>query len=402
MCLSPVYIDNPNRHYTKNPFAKYHDTVSQKIAVPCGRCSVCIGLKQNYIVQRVQMESLDNFIFFGTLTYNNASLPSIDVNGYNIKYASVRDFQNLVYYVRKHENLLPFRYMAVSEFGGRRHRPHWHFLLFYPHEAIDKPLNQVTNSDLISLETKLHSFFLKHWHRNVGSRTKPIYVDNCDYIERNGRRTYDLHAIDTISENPDDVTFYVSKYVTKFSSYVDRLKSALYFNLDPSEFVDTWNLVKPRFLFSKGFGNPKSPKVINHIKNGIEQGLKFTDYPYPCYFNITTGQSFPLSPYYRKKFLDPSQELAIKERQLALSPTDIIGDLPEELWPDLRIRKAEKFEYTKHLIEVRDMDLGLLFDEVDYDLTDFLATDNSVGFKYVNINDFENDERLFNQTLFVD
>lgn len=374
MCLAPILIDNPNYHaYHLSNFIV--DTESQKIAVPCGRCPVCVQLRQQYLVQRVQMESLDNFVFFGTLSYNQETLPSITVGDFNIKYADVRHFQDLVRYVRKYEDLPSFRYLACSEFGGKRHRPHWHFLLFIPHSSFGKPLEQINISEVRSLEAKLHRIFLYHWRHNEGSRKSPIWVNNCTYTVRGIKRNYDLHFVDSISSAPEDVSFYVSKYMAKFSDYVDRLKSALYFNTDPSEFKEIWLKVKPRFLYSKFFGNPHSDRVYDHITRGVKLGIECTDYPYPCFFSTTNGKSFPLSPYYRKKFLTSDQEMVFRERCLKLSPTDVLGDKEDDPFADVIERKFRRFEYTKHLISARDQDLGLLFDEVDYNLNDLLNSD---------------------------
>lgn len=377
MCLSPVMIDNPNRHYTKNPYSIYYDTSSQKMAVPCGRCPVCIALRQNYLVQRVQMECIDNLLFFGTLTYNQETLPSVTVNGYDIKYADIRHFQDMMRYVRKHTNL-HFRYMAVSEFGGRRHRPHFHFLLFLPKSTLNKPYNQIDLVDLKSLQLYLHDIFLKYWRHNVGSRKFPIWVQNCTYTTRGVKRNYDLDFVDTVTSNPDDVTFYVSKYVCKFDKYVDNLKSALFFNLPEAEFKETWNLVKPRFLYSKGFGNPHSKNVEKYIKDCVQRGIDNTDFPYPCYYSPTTGASFPLSPYYRKRFLTFDQEVIFRERCLALSPTGILGDTPLDEYPDLVKRKFDWFEVVKQKIASRDFDIGLLFNDSDFSITEFI---NDYGHK---------------------
>lgn len=372
MCLTPVYIDNPNRLYTNNPYSAYYDTQSQKIAVPCGRCSVCLALKQNYIIQRVQMECLNNFMFYGTWTYNNETLPSIMVNERSIKYASVRHFQDSIRYIRKHANLPDFRYMAVSEFGSVKHRPHFHWFLWFPHSIIDKPYEYVTEFDLAQYESYLWPIFLKYWRNNKGSRKYPLWRQNCTYKQVGNKRNYDLQYINTLSGSCEDVGFYVSKYVTKSSSYVDRLKSALYFNCDSDTFYDVWNLVKPRFLYSKGFGNPSSPDVKKYIQDCIVRGIKETDFPYPCYYSPTTGKSFPLSPYYRKKFVTLEQELIFRQRCLDLSPTGIIGDSDFDEFADVKERKMDKFKRVQQLIDKRDC---ILDDSSDYDLTDFINGD---------------------------
>lgn len=363
MCISPYYIDNPNRHYTKNSYSSLYDTQSQKIAVPCGRCPVCIALKQNYIIQRTQMQCLNHFMFYGTLTYNNQSLPYVTTNNRKIKYAKIRHFQDMIRYIRKHENLPDFKYMAVTEFGAEKHRPHFHFFVWFPHSIFGKPYEYVTESDLLQYQEFLWPIFLKYWRHNVGTRKFPKWVQNCTYRQVGNKRNYDLQYINTLSGNPDDVSFYVSKYVTKSSKYVDRLKSALYFNTEPEVFNHIWSMVKPRFLFSKGFGAPYDPDVREYISNGIAQGIRDTDFPYPCYYSPFTGQSFPLSPYYRKKFVTFEQDLIFKERCLALSPTGIMGDQEYDDFADLKVRKFERFKKVQDKIDYRDSVPDLYVDD---------------------------------------
>lgn len=312
-------------------------------------------------------------MFYGTWTYNNETLPYVTVNDRCIKYASIRHFQDSIRYIRKHENLPDFRYMAVTEFGSEKHRPHFHWFLFFPHSIFDKPYEYVTESDLAQYESYLWPIFLKYWRHNVGTRKFPIWRQNCTYKQVGLKRNYDLQYINTLSGSCEDVGFYVSKYVTKSSVYVDKLKSALYFNCDSDTYYEIWNMVKPRFLYSKGFGNPTSPDVKKYIQDGIVRGINETDFPYPCYYSPTTGQSFPLSPYYRKKFLTFDQELIFKQRCLDLSPTGIIGDTDFDEFADIKVRKIEKFKRVQALIDKRD---GIIDEDSNYDLIDFVNGDD--------------------------
>ncbi len=125
MCLSPILIDNP---YYNSPvkdavFRYIHDTKNTKMPVPCGRCASCIHLKQIYLVQRVQMEALNNDLFYGTLTYNNDMLPKAEYGDIKFAYPDFSDWQNMIKMIRKDYPDLNFKYMLVSEYGGRKHRP---------------------------------------------------------------------------------------------------------------------------------------------------------------------------------------------------------------------------------------------------------------------------------------
>lgn len=392
MCLSPQIIENPNYNaFSRNSrFSYVTDTISRYIVVPCGRCPVCVALKQSYFIQRVQMESIDNIIFYGTLTYNNETLPSIDVNGYNIKYADIRHFQDMIRLIRKNESSIPkFRYFACSEFGGKRHRPHFHFLIFYPKSEICDNPRRIQPFHLLHLQRFFHPLFLKYWRHNEGSRKFPIWVPNCTYTVKRDKRNYDLKVIDTVTDDCSDVAFYVSKYTTKFSDYVDRLKSALYFNLPEDKYRETWNLVKPRFLMSKHFGNIYSLDVIRHIRKGIDFALDH-DLFYPIFISPTSGKHFPLAPYYRSKFLTCDEALIFKERILSKSPTGNISDaeISDPLSPSEVLQKFVKFDRTKSLIRSRDCDIA---PELDYmNLSDF------------NLSDFLNTDLLYGQTLKLD
>lgn len=124
MCISPIRIRNPN-FGINNVGTKYKDTVSAFINVPCGHCSECVSVRQMGYVQRLQLESVKNHMFFCTLTYNNESMPYLSVNGRNIRYADVSDVQKMIKRLRK-SNVFgrPFRYFGVSELGSLKGRPH--------------------------------------------------------------------------------------------------------------------------------------------------------------------------------------------------------------------------------------------------------------------------------------
>lgn len=387
MCLTPVSIKNVNRNILSqnNDFSLYTDVDDDYILVPCGHCPVCVALKQQYLVQRVQMESLDNVILYGMLSYNSQTLPSININGYNIKYADVRHFQDMIRYIRSWEVNVPhFSYFAQSEFGGRKHRPHWHFMIFIPKTSIVDNPDRLNSWHLDAVQGQYWPIFLKYWRHNVGSRKHPVWIQNLTYNQRGYKRNYDLQVIDTISRDCADSAFYITKYSTKASDYVDRLKSALFFNLSESEFREKWDIVKPKRLMSKGFGNPTSANVVSHIRKGIEFALKDEDCFYPVFFSPYSGASFPLCPYFRKKFLSFDEELIFKKRILSHSPTGLIGDaeLGEKLTPYEIEQRYIRFEKTKKMIDARD---GYFSDGTDFlgsdnhNLFNFLSTDVNYG-----------------------
>lgn len=126
MCSNPQTIPNPNFGLQDKGLGFMKDCVSKYILVPCGHCRECIANKQMQLVQRVQMEELENHIFFASITYNNEMLPyCLCSNGRQIRFADKRDVQSMMKRLRK-SNVFgrPFRYLAVSELGASKGRPH--------------------------------------------------------------------------------------------------------------------------------------------------------------------------------------------------------------------------------------------------------------------------------------
>lgn len=306
MCNSPVSIPNPNyghSHDSGSPFS-IKDCSSRYIRVPCGHCSECVKSKQMYLVQRVQMESLSNYLFFATFTYSDRYLPIYTTSsGKSIRYADWRDLQLCLKRIRRHNAFSrPFKYLAVSERGSKRGRPHFHCLFLLPkYDGDDRytPLN---------LEKLMFDNFLKYWSRNFGTRRFPDYRCLLDYrrivVHGSVKSNYDLHYV--VPSNYDDsltsVAFYVTKYLLKDSDIDTKLRLALKFNYDPDEFDTIWKTVKSRVICSKNFGlNLDSDgnidsKIFDYLRTCIDSSSDF-----PMFFNLINGKSFPLSRYYKNK-----------------------------------------------------------------------------------------------------
>lgn len=316
MCLYPQILPNPNYGY-KGKYAFMKDCVSRYIKVPCGTCGECLAVKQMSLVQRCSLESLSGWPFFSTLTYNEESMPHIATSkGRSLRYADITDVQDMIKRIRK-DNLFgrPFRYLAVSELGSTRARPHFHILWFvqkYPQDTIYTPLN---------LEKKLFEVVLSQWKRNVGSRRSPVYQNLCTYVCRivSGKlkSTYDLHYVSpsTLDGTTLDVPFYVSKYMMKPSEHVKRLQQALRLNYSDEEYSKLWNIVRPRYFSSLNFGFGlydyqakkvsfserltllESTESFKIVRESIDRSLRSSDRP--KFFNPETGSSMPLSRYWK-------------------------------------------------------------------------------------------------------
>lgn len=346
MCLAPILIDNP---YYGSPirsptFRAIHDTANTKMAVPCGRCATCIHLKQIYLIQRVQMESLNNDLFYGTLTYNQDSLPVAEYGNIKFAYPDFSDWQKMIKMIRKHYPDLRFKYMLVTEYGGKKHRPHFHFVLSLPRSDCGTSL-----AEKVSKAYRLFNIFLSYWRRNYGSTRKPIWKSLCTYVNRGVKYNYDLHYLDPNSsvDGLDGVSFYVTKYILKFDDWVNKFKSVLFYNLSEKDYKDAWDKFRPRLLLSKGFGSPNDFDVRKHIAHGINFALSIPTAFFPYYVSRVNGSTYPLAPYYSKRFVDVDSTLVFRSRAPEQTITE--DDLHKFDVGEVRLSNQKKFLNSQSL-----------------------------------------------------
>ena len=332
MCITPIQIPNrnlvPRKQYTRNwlrvgsPMS-LKDCTSQYINVPCGHCPECIQKKQNDFVQRCQMESMDTYQYMVTLTYDNKHLPKLVTSlGEVFYYADYKHIQSTIKRVRKYFQR-PFRFVATSERGGKRHRPHWHLIVFVPKLPEDSPFTGKV------LESELFELFKFHWSKNIGTNRKPIYEPFFQYVRYFSRgrvhTNYDLHLIeprlksDGKLDTMQDVSFYVSKYLCKYNDNNLRIKVKNNYTPDEAEYI--MNTIKCRRITSVSFGSRDfsghiaSPDkrlfpqdAINSYVRGCIERSKCQKLEFPTFFYLE-GQNYPLSGYLSKKFLNMQDAL---------------------------------------------------------------------------------------------
>lgn len=323
MCVTPIRIENKSRvpnpvEWVKShPLDRYKDLTSQYISVPCGHCVECIRLRQNYWIQRFRLMASCSDIYFQTLTYNPKFTPHYKCkltngNDFDIEVALRSDLQNYFKRVRK-RNIFgsEFKYFAVSEYGGKRHRPHFHVCYFVPKKQ------NATLAEKVGFANRIKWKLFNEWSRNVGTNRKPLYQPLCEYHQKfkNGKlyRNYDFHFVaPSASKNGEtDVGFYVSKYMLKLSDYVDGILGLLYHNLEPDDFLSAKHSVQPFLLCSKGFGFPPSDwsdmtlynKLVSEFKERSLTSAKNGTNPLNSFLFYVNQSSFPLSPYLRKKHI---------------------------------------------------------------------------------------------------
>ncbi len=368
MCLRPVTIKNPNydsrfvkiqfkltnglkltfaerKLYSDNIHNLHNRTITH-IQVPCGCCEECRIVRSSEFVQRCVMESINSHVYFFTLTYDNKHLPlfqfeSVDeksgeVNNYVIPYANFKDISDMFKRIRT--DLLrsgidmPLRYAVVSELGAKRHRPHFHGLLFIPNTF-----------DPFVAEEQLSELIQKYWSVNVGTRKNPIYESRFTKVVKyiNGRPSsnFDFHYV-----RPNDISglknpfYYVSKYITKTDPYIDSLKFKLKnifendeiltdFVKDSSknQFDVMWRMVHPHIVCSRCFGLGGKHNYIDinqYLKKCVNISYE-RNYTTPKFYDPISGKESNLCHYFKcVKFniLDTYNKLYRRENSELITP----------------------------------------------------------------------------------
>lgn len=361
-CISPIKLKNPN-FGLQDVGINFIKDCSRVLEVPCGHCDNCFKLKQLYIIQRAQMEILSGKdLYFGTLTYNNAMIPRVDIGDKQYLYADFRDVRLMFKRLRK-DNLLgtSFSFLVVSEYGGERHRPHFHFILSVP--AVKDASTKYSRAKL------WHDIILSQWKRNVAMRYNrkgqlvpntrvPEWKPLCTYVNRNGKRNFDFHYVEpSLTGNSLDVAFYITKYIHK-SPNNEKLRSYLKLNFSPDEYSVYWRMLNPRSAVSRGFGCPYHPVVKEHIRSGVRYAIK-KGYPYFIFLNYD-GNTFPLSPYYVKRLTDANDSLDLWYNVNPKYEIDIIQQTQDYYKV---LRQYDKNTAIREQIINRDM-----FDLYDFDI----------------------------------
>lgn len=200
------------------------------IYVPCGHCPECIAARQREWFVKFSFEDrywkkLNCNTRFVTLTYNNDHLPSSREH-------ALRDWQAMLKQMRRKLGFRP-RFFLVSEYGGRTHRFHYHFLLF----GIPK-----------TVEDKVFSaFILDCWNNrgfisaSVASGKQFNYVSK--YVTKDLSLVEDGEWKDfcTFSKRPPLGFEYAEKYLR---AYIDSISGR-------SLMIDGYHYSTPRYFRDK-------------------------------------------------------------------------------------------------------------------------------------------------------
>ena len=233
MCLNPIRIKNKSKKIDI-----FHGD-NLYIEIPCGKCSECKKKKHSDYMVRSYAEYIDTiekggYVFFETLTYSNRYVPKFKFNGKEYLCFSKDDVRHFFVRLRRYLDYDGFdvknklKYFFVSEYGGKTHRPHYHFLCFMKNKDISPYI--------------LKEYIRKSWKFGIID-TRPVEKGV-------------VNGIGAIS--------YVAKYVVKDDDYVKLLGEKIenftkYVNENSGKkmkekLLRRINNIKPFHLQSKGFG----------------------------------------------------------------------------------------------------------------------------------------------------
>lgn len=116
MCLNPRLLFRPER-------------AKRYIFVPCQKCVECKQRRTREWAFRLwyEYEASDKKAEMITLTYNDENLP---LDEWNLPTLCKKDYQDFLKRLRKHFNNKKIRYFMCGEYGAKRFRPHFHFIIF--------------------------------------------------------------------------------------------------------------------------------------------------------------------------------------------------------------------------------------------------------------------------------
>jgi hypothetical protein len=107
---------------------KMKDKDGLKREFPCGKCMPCLVTKRQEWTMRLLLEmKLSLFTYFVTLTYSDKNIPE---RGTLVKKDAQLWMKRLRIDLERNYDKQKIRYFLVGEYGDKKHRPHYHALIF--------------------------------------------------------------------------------------------------------------------------------------------------------------------------------------------------------------------------------------------------------------------------------
>jgi len=222
--------------------------------VPCGQCFACRCNRANEWARRIIHESVcHTYVTFLTLTYNEKYLPKNPRD----KKKHISSIQLFLKRLRK-VNPRPLRYFAVSQFGDKKGRLHYHFILF---GVSMREKKKVWQSWAVMTDKK------KKVYDSFGFiKLKVFDPKNAYYVARYVAGVYDCDTVSTMSRRP-----IIGYEVCKHQKL--KLMSSLMFPRRKIHNVSRFRSYIKQYLKDWIFRSVWIKKVLNHFKSGSKAFL---------------------------------------------------------------------------------------------------------------------------------
>lgn len=368
------------------------------------------------------MESMSNYMFMFTLTYNS-NVPTLCLpNGKVVMRADYKHIVDMFKRIRKEQyfGTRKLKYLVCSEYAPKHARPHFHGILFLQKLESDSRL------EYVSLEKLAKDTILKEWRVNIArtiakkdtkkykkgdvivNTRNPKYVPLLDYhlTFRNGkwRSTYDLHYITPMSaDGTNDVSFYVMKYLFKSGNGEKFVQAACYKSMPSKEqasriYGKYFKSISHKSL-NVGLGyvnqvtipsvttkvNRVSSDVLHKVSDMVRSSL--SNGILPSFFDIYTGKKMPLSRYYFERCL--SIPLQIQVQKLIREKIDS-GELQQDIFESYTKAMTKYKNQSKRTFVTDIFDDDSIFNSIEFE--DDLPDD--LGEPIVSLSDQERLEHL--------
>lgn len=131
-CLNPIVIKPKKRQkgYDRKPYKPnktflLKEPVVQR--VPCGKCGFCLQSRRSQWMFRIwhEMRSQNYPGYFLTMTYDEKHVPRADSGRLSLRFYDLQ-----LFFKRLRKAKFYAKYIAVGEYGGITHRPHYHVILW--------------------------------------------------------------------------------------------------------------------------------------------------------------------------------------------------------------------------------------------------------------------------------
>lgn len=257
--LPVLHLDRENASYSLTNSSSKKNRKRSKAEVPSPVSSLSVedasildaayGLQEELAELRGPSDSASDSVLH--------LVPPSDSLTIDIPFADIHHLQLMFKRMRDNNRIgRPFRYIAVSERGSERGRPHFHIIFLIPKHPGD------TVASCITLNESLKDMLLEFWSTNVGTYKNPVYERNFTYRQRwiGGKlnRNFDCHYVDPklTTSGVANVVYYTSKYIFKESDRDNKLRKLVWATAagDVTQFYAVWDIVKSRLVCSKGLG----------------------------------------------------------------------------------------------------------------------------------------------------